>query len=99
MDGAPAFDRSAGVRSRPRRSWRLREAALRGISGVPWASLKGLEGPQRVAMRPTWPVNGLRTANYRRMTALERVMRQDRRCDGAHGCRGCPLGREHDRRL
>ena len=38
----PAFDRSAGVRSRRRRSRRLREAALRGISGVPYeADLDG----------------------------------------------------------
>ena len=43
----------------------------------------GLEGPQRAAVRPTWRANGLRTANYRRMTALERVMRTDRRRDGA----------------
>ena len=43
----------------------------------------GLEGPQRAAVRPTWTANGLRTANYRRMTALERVMRPDRRRDGA----------------
>ena len=64
-------------------SQRCREAALTGISGVPWGTPKGLEGPQRAAMRPTWRANGLRTANYRRMTALERVMRPDRRRDGA----------------
>ena len=30
----------------------------------------GLEGPRRAAVRPIWRANGLRTANYRRMTAL-----------------------------
>ena len=35
----------------------------------------------------------------RRMTALERAMRPDRRRHGAHGRRGYPSGRERDRRL
>ena len=40
-------------------SQRCREAALTGISGVPWGTPKGLEGPQRAAMRPNWTANGL----------------------------------------
>ena len=43
------------------------DGCSRGTLGYPL----GLEGPRRAAMRPTWTPNGQRTANYRRMTALE----------------------------
>ncbi len=70
------------------------------FSGVPQASPEALEGPQRAAVRPTRTVNGLRTAKLRRMTALERAMRPDRRRDGAHGGRDGPeRNRKKNRQL
>ena len=68
--GLPRITRQASCRLPGGRSGRRGNAeqiADLGDPGVP----QGLEGPRRAAMRPTWTPNGLRTANYRRMTALE----------------------------
>ena len=88
--GCPSGRERDRRRARSVRSQRCREPALTGVSGVPQGPPKGLEGPQRAAMRPTRTVNGLRPAKLRRMTALERAIRPDRRRDGAHGGRDGP---------
>ena len=69
--GLPRITRQASCRLPGGRSGRRGNGDARLLTSGTLGYPLGLEGPRRAAMRPTWTPNGLRTANYRRMTALE----------------------------
>ena len=52
------------------------------LPGVLQATPEGLEGPQRAAVRPTWTVNGLRTATSPANDGSGGAMRPSRRREG-----------------
>ena len=71
------------VAARSIRSQRCRESALTGVAGgTPGFTPEGLEGPQRAAVRPTWTVNGLRTATSPANDGSGGAMRPSRRREG-----------------